>query len=776
MSGSPQSPLDKENDLLEQRLVWSRYANAIGKRSSIPFLVTLVASVFAAIGLFGEPPGRFAGVNSLEAKDERTKRVEQVQEEVSETFRLQRPDLFLVYSVARDVEPEDIRGIRAAIAQVRELPQVARALWIDDVPAVNLLQLTRSILPADTISREGFQEELEKVKTHPLAYGQLMSLDGREFLVPIEIDWLEVSDDQATRDQLLSVSRQAISATAGSQVSVDATGDVPLYLDQLSAHRRNQSRFQWIGYSLVIIVASLMYRSPLPVILVGLAPAAGIFWSTAALRWLGEPANPLSDSVLPVLVAIVGVTDGVHLLAVYRDGLAKGLTPRQATSHSIEEVAQACFLTSLTTAIGFLSLMWADSELVRGFGRACAIGVTLAFIAMLTVFPLFAANAWIGKRVPGRHLTDHGKLKLDGLIMPLLARPRTLAWIGTFATIAMSVCLLYLKADDRRAYGLPTASPSFRTLERVDKAFGGIESAQVMVEWNESLDESPELLEVLREVEQAVSAEPKFGRALSLATIANTMELTTGSRPFDFVALIPSVLRDSLYSANARRAVVSFRLQDLGVAAIDPMLAGLESRLQTISAKHPNIELSLTGDGVLRGRRIVRIVDDLKWSLVGAGVIIFSMLAVFVRSWKLGLIAIVPNVFPIAFSAGVLLLMGRQLDVSAACALTVCLGIAVDDSIHFLTRYQRELSSGQSAISAVRSTLQKVGSSLVATTVIMTIGFSTVLISEMPSQRIFGAMSVATITTALIADLLLLPAILLAVDRRIRGTAPHGGE
>lgn len=765
MSPSPVAPEPKNVHSLEQRWLWDRYAEWLRRRFPLPLFITLLFSAFAVGGFFQEPAPRFAGIKSLEARDPRTREAEEIRKEIGRSFGVQRPDLFLVFETPRDPQREDIRAIRAAIAALREEPVVDQALWIDDVPAVNLFQLTRSILPADTISIEGFEEEMRKVADHPLATGQLVSLDGRDFLVPIRIDWLAVESDTDLRDGLLRTARRAMSRVPNQQVSIDATGDIPLYLDQLAAHRRNQSRFQWIGYSLVLVVATLMYRSPVPVILVALAPATGIFWATSALRWMGEPANPLSDSVLPILVAIVGVTDGVHLLAHYRDALAQGLGARAAAAKAIEEVAHACFLTSLTTAIGFLSLLWADSELIRGFGRSCAVGVSLAFIAMLTVFPLVASWSWVGRRVPAAKISGRGTDLLEWVLSPFLRRSRVVALIGIGVTVVMSSLLVGLEGDEKRAYGLPSSSPAFQTLQRVDAAFGGIETGQILVTWTERWDDSEELLRVLAEVDQAVHAQPVLGRSLSLTEVSRTMTMAPGSGSFDFVALIPSALRQALYQPRQRQAVVSFRLPDLGVAELEPVFGQVESELSRISAAHPGIELGLTGDGVVRGRRVVRVIDDLKYSLLAAAVVIFSLLAIVLRSWKLGLIAIVPNLFPVAASASALILVGRHLDISAACAFTVCLGIAVDDTIHFLARYQRERELGHDTATAVRLSIHKVGLSLVATTAIMSIGFATVLLSEMPGQRIFGAMAVCTITSALAADLILLPAILLLVDR-----------
>ncbi len=744
---------------------WQRLA-ALLVRSRWPFVLLVVGlSLAATYGATRPTPPHFAGIRSLSAKDPKTAEQERLRKETSEQFRLQRPDLFLLLEAGAGPTRSDVRAMRRAVAALEQLPQVEGAIWVDDIPSVNVFELTRSILPSDELSEGGFVEELTRLERHPLGRGQFVSEDGRSFLVAIRLDWLEIFDDGDAVDALLAAARSAIAEVPEANVTVDATGDVPLYLDQLTAHRRNQRHFEMLGYALVIVVASVLYRSPAPVMLVGIAPATAIFWSKGLLRWWGESANPLSDSVLPVLVAIVGVTDGVHLLAQYRDERAREASARAAAAASIRHVGSACFLTSLTTAIGFASLLFADSELVRGFGRSCAIGVSLAFVAIVTVFPLVASFERIARWVPGLLLEDESTWHVDRWLSPLRNRARSVAAIGIAVTLLASLSLFGLKPDEKRSYGLPSRSAAFMTLERADEAFAGIETAQVLIRWPESADASAELLAVLDEVERCVTEEPTLGRPLSLLGLRRAIAPPAERPPLDFVELLPSGIRDSLYRPELRKTVVSFRVRDLGVAKLDPIFARIAERLESLERRFPGYSIALTGDGVVRGKLVARVVEDLGRSLFGAAGIIFALLAIAYRSWRWGLIAIIPNLFPLAVSACGLLLIGRQLDVSSACAFTVCLGIAVDDTIHFLGRYRREREAGGTVDEAIETTLRKVGGSLVVTTVIMTVGFATVISSEMPAQRIFGTLSVATIVSALLGDLLILPAMLRVFDR-----------
>ena len=141
-------------------------------------------------------------------------------------------------------------------------------------------------------------------------------------------------------------------------------------------------------------------------------------------------------------------------------------------------------------------------------------------------------------------------------------------------------------------------------------------------------------------------------------------------------------------------------------------------------------------------------------------------MALVYRSWKIGLITIVPNMFPLVVTATYLLLIGQPLEIASVCSFTVCLGIAVDDSIHFLSRYQDERREGKSPVDAVRATFIGVGTALITTTVVLIAGFGTVLTSDLPGHRTFASMACWTIGAALVGDLIFLPALLLCFDKK----------
>ncbi|HYW79104.1 MAG TPA: efflux RND transporter permease subunit [Thermoguttaceae bacterium] len=160
-----------------------------------------------------------------------------------------------------------------------------------------------------------------------------------------------------------------------------------------------------------------------------------------------------------------------------------------------------------------------------------------------------------------------------------------------------------------------------------------------------------------------------------------------------------------------------------------------------------------------------RFVRDLTWSLALAAGVIFVVLSVAYRSIRIGLISVIPNLLPLAATATIRAMWDTSLDIASACALVICLGIAVDDTIHFLTRFRHERETGLDIAASIRRTYATVGNALVMTTVVMMAGFGTVLTSQLPTHRSFAAMGCITLGVALLADLIILPSLLLCFFR-----------
>ncbi|MEO2017064.1 MAG: MMPL family transporter, partial [Fuerstiella sp.] len=202
------------------------------------------------------------------------------------------------------------------------------------------------------------------------------------------------------------------------------------------------------------------------------------------------------------------------------------------------------------------------------------------------------------------------------------------------------------------------------------------------------------------------------------------------------------------------------RSQDLGIATFDSIFERLESQLRQLESENPGVDVKLVSDVVVEGRVVSQMIDELISSLMMAAVVIFGVLAIAFRSLRIGLISTIPNLMPLAVSGAVHWLFSDSLGIAGACSFAICLGIAVDDTIHYLVHFSKERRRGHSALVANEKTFITVGSALMLTTVVMTAGLGTVMTSQLPPHVSFAVMACTTLAVALPADLLFLPALL----------------
>ncbi len=672
-------------------------------------------------------------------------------------------DAVLVVESTSFFTPRGVQAMRHVATQLQKLDQVRGLLWMDDIPMLNIFGLREPLLPKSSASVARFEAAREKAMRHPLVAGQLLSDDGQTALMLINFDDYYLFSDAAATDQLRSAAEEGAKQFPDVDLRFRMTGRIPATISAVARHEANQLKYQLIGYGVILVMTLILFRGIRAVLIVSLAPIAGVFWTTGIIGFF-DYNNPLVDVILPVLVSLVGLTDGVHLMVQIRKLRAGGLEKGKAAEEGLKQVGMACFLTSLTTAVGFGSLMLADSKWVQEFGWCSTIGVVLSFIAVVLIIPL-ACDSWLGNGLHvgyQKSLIDRHLQRISGLIDWVLRYRRSLAALSILSTAGLLVVGLTLEPDQRETDGLPLEAESTQAMLHVDKAFGGLEFSSIEVQWTPDIpSDAAEVLEVITAADDVLKHEPLIGHPLS---IRNLIDAQPGSGPvaerISLIDLLPPQLKRAFYTPETRSASISFRVQDLGIATYGPVFTRIANELRRIEGEHPSFTLKLEGRAVWRWRNLYQIVVDLASSLGSAAVIILLILTVVYRSVRLGLISIVPNLFPLALTAAYLVWAGYNLEIVMVCNFTVCLGIAVDDTIHFLTRFREEQPHCATNDEAIRRAFTGVGTALIMTTAVLVAGFSIVTLSDSRDHRIFATMGALTIAAALFCDLIFLPALL----------------
>lgn len=662
--------------------------------------------------------------------------------------------LALVLECDEFFEPTRGAALRDAVAELKQLPGVQQVMWIGDIAEFSLTGGRDPLLPDKNAEASEFPAASRKAHAHPLVADHLLSRDGSTMVILVEM-W-----DESLVDTVRNAVRNHLAPVG---VRVRATGPVALQAAYSTALKEDHIRLQLTAYGLVAVLAIIIFRRPMAIIVAGSGPIIGVVWTMGWLRLLGEPHNDLAQIILPVLIMMIGFTDGMHIVVYIRQLRARGESLRNSTYRAVQHVGPACFLTSLTTAIGFGSLQFSDSGMVAGFGRVSAIGVIVTFFAVNLITPLLA-NSFFGKNLHIAATKDLvGRLMLRGtpLFRLVNRHARLVANVGIALTVVLLILAFQLNPDDRLTDRVPRGSEAREAMLHCDRVIGGVRYIRLLVSWSKGKTPD-EIWRVIAEWEKELQSEPLIGKPISIRTCLSLFRGEDSQSNPLLVGLLPAELRNRFYQPQSRTAQVVARLQDRGIATYEPVFARLNDRMSRHELESPGFQAEVTSDLIIEGRIVRRMVSDLVVSLMMASVVIFIVLGVAFRSFRLALISIIPNVFPLAATGAIRLWIDSSLDIASACSFAICLGIAVDDTIHYLNRFRVEKAAGATSQDANERTVVSVGSALVMTTAVMLAGMGTVVTSQLPTHSNFAAMGCATLAAALVADLIFLPAMLVS--------------
>jgi len=687
-------------------------------------------------------------------------------EDVYEEFGGYDGDVLLLARAPDVFEPAPLRALQDAADRAAGVEGVESVVSARDISAPGSALGTRSLLPAPDADLEERDAAKRAALDHPLVAGRLISRDTTTAMVIARIA-RERTGVSELRDPVADLRAIAREVGAAQGVEMGVTGVPVVRVDAIDTLVREQKRFLAIGTLAGMLVALAIFRRLAPVLVVTAGALLGVVWTVGLLGLVGEPVNAVS-SVIPTIVLVVGFTDGVHLLHEARRGIASGASPREAAREALATVGPACLFAALTTGIGFASLTLARLEVIQRFGVAAAVGAMLTFVTVNTAVPLLCSAPPLARRLVGSSSREPNvwerATRSAGPV--LFRRARLFAGAGIALTIGVAAGALTTQPNSSLAESLPQHSPAVQWLHRADDAFGGVLRVIAVVE---SEDPDQHVVAARREIERVADVMRAEQALTEPFTVFDLLSLVPVEQPDPVKLTLLSAAAPQLVShyldPEGKRTLVVSAVPDVGMAQLEPTFQRLMAGLREIDEETPAVSVALTGDPIAIGRNSNRMIGDLSRSLGVAGVIIFVVISASLRSFRLGLISVIPNVLPLVSATALLALLGWPFNVTAIVSLCVCLGIAVDDSIHFLSRYQIERSRGASTEEAIQHALEVVGAALAATTAVLVLGGGAPALSDMPILRTFGVLLATGLTTAFLADVLFLPALVACFDR-----------
>jgi hypothetical protein len=480
---------------------------------------------------------------------------------------------------------------------------------------------------------------------------------------------------------------------------------------------------------------------------------------------------------------VIALSDAMHMVYSIRRNITKGLDRFEATKMAVLNIGPACVLTSLTTSLAMLSLAYTDSGLIRQFGMASAIATLMAFTAVILVVPTL--TALLMRNEEKFRAEEHKHSKALNWLEDVSAKfsawitPRHLAMtiIGISMAVLFSIMHSQLNAQYRLSDQVPTGKESIETSSRIDKFLEGATPLHILVEWpkGQSLRENPEVLNGIDEAHRIMEEQAGVANVWSVSALRKWLKENKGEEAAspkavgEYLDKMPEHLLARFVNEENNAAIITGRVPDIDAKDTLPIINGIESEINKNLPEGHSLTIKVTGLSSVSAIQSSTMINQLNRGLLGAIVLVIFLIGFAFRSREVALLSIVPNLLPIAAAGGGLYLQNLGLEYASVIGLTVAFGLAVDDSIHFLNRLHLERQRTDSQEEAVKNTLVHIGPVLMLTTAVLVCGLAVTILSELPSMRQFGSLAMTTLIAALLADLFILPAIILSTCREKLG-------
>ena len=685
---------------------------------------------------------------------------------------------------------------------------------IDEV--ISLINVRRTRMTPNGLQVRGLMDDfptadrLPAIKAEVLAdpklVGQVVDREGRYAVLVVRTQFMNEADSARVNDRLVDIMRKQ----AGDDFKVHVSGLPALGASLNRLMLEDLRRMLLLAVGTLVLVLLVVVRHPAGVIGPVVVVLLALVWALGIMGTLGMPMTMITN-ILPAFLICVGVGDAVHIQSVYRDARQRGEGSRPAIVGAIATTGVPVLFTTLTTVFGLLSFKFARVEAVGELGVGGAFGVSVALLHSLVTLPIvlsFFPNARLVRREAGglklidRFLSWCAALSGRGMVDPLPRPPavlrrrriRTLT-VGAIITVASGIAASQLRVWHNPLTWLPDGMDIRTSFDAMDSHLGGTATVQVMVRArgdgvtvkDRDIILGMEALEqYIKDYVHKATGERIVGNALSvLDVVKETHRTLHGDDPAqyrvpkdqqgvtDAFTMFESGGKDDLMrlvTLDYSLAQMTFRLRWLDATSYFPLSeyiqAGIEKHIP-----HAKATAQVTGSVYNLLTTVGALIMDLIRSFTVAFSVITLLMILLLRDLKLGLVAMVPNLVPIVFLMGFMGVTQIPIDMANLLIASIAIGVAVDDTIHFLHHFKAHFDLNGDVDEAIAHSLRHSGRAMVATSVILALGFFVYLGATMISLQRFGMLIGMTVVVALLTDLILGPALLRALYRP-RGEEP----
>ncbi len=625
--------------------------------------------------------------------------------------------------------------------------------------------------------REALLRDSAKIWERNELIGTFFSADGQS--IALQVNHKQYLSKQACDTISIDIERVL------SQAPFDATHAVGRSIGQryyVQTMQRELIVFTSLGILLIITFLWIAFRSawgiwvPISVVLLS------VVWVLGIMKLTGKPID-IMLIILPTIIFVVGMSDVVHILTRYFEELRKGLSKVGAVKVAFKEVGLATLLTSLTTAVGFLTLMTSSIQPIANFGSTTAIGVFVAFVLAFTMLPavlILSPRPDVDAKPSSQMFWNR---QLHRSLRWTFRNKRLILILSGLIIVVSVIGLSRIEVNNFLLEDLKDSDPLKKEFVYFEEHFAGgrpFELAIVMHDGAQIFDR--QVLSDLDQLEEYLTASYGVGSIISPARILKTAnrEMQGGADVYftipdeqaDIDKLVRTVKRfdkDSVLQlfVNEPRAIARMqgKVGDLGAREFAKRNTALNAYMDEELADR-QFDIRITGTANLVDLNNESLAVDMTFGLGIAFIVVALIIGLLFKSIRMVIICLIPNILPLLMIAGYMGFTGIDLKVSTSIIFTIAFGIAVDDTIHFMSKLRLELAKGKSMLYALKRTHLSTGKAIIVTSIILCGGFFTLILSGFLGTFYIGLLVSMTLLFAVMADLFLLPVLIMLFFKR----------
>jgi hypothetical protein len=682
------------------------------------------------------------------------------------------------------------------IKAVEDVISVPTAINLARAPESETLQAI-PVFPDTIITQEQIDSSRNVFSQLPFYRGLLYNPSTNAWMMGVRISGALLNSPERT-GIVKEITRMAQSFGSKHKIDVHLSG-LPLIRTEMAERIQKEMKFFLVASVVLSALILLLFFRSLSATLLSLAVVIiGVVWSIGTLNLMGYKITLLT-ALIPPLVVVIGIPNCIYFLNKYHTAYRDTGDKRKAIVQMIGKMGIVTLFCNIAAAIGFAVFALTKSEILKEFGVVAGINIMLLFFISLILIPV-ALNLLPAPRE--RHTKYLQNRWLQAWLVRLerwSAHHRGWIYGATALVIVFAVAGIFrLKSVGYIVDDLPASDKIYTDLKFFENHFEGVMPLEIVVDTKKKYGVSRNLKNLMKidSLAQYLQAQPYIGRPLTITEglkFAKQAFFEGDSNNYimpgenDMLALRPYLsstgggdsatgssftkLVSSFMDSTRQQARISVNMKDIGSERLPLVLDSIQAHAgQLFDSSQYHVQLTGTSVTFLEGSRF--IINGLKESIFWAFLLIALCMLYLFRSWRILLCSLIPNLIPLVLTAGVMGWAGVPLKPSTVLVFSVALGIAIDVTIRFLVNYKQQLGQfNNDPFKTVVETIHSTGLSIIYTSIVLIAGFVIFCFSNFGGTKALGWLTSLTLVTATVANLVLLPALIISFYRKKKEAA-----